>query len=662
MAFALAVLHLGVLAVRKFYDLHDSRDLKFVLEIFWGLWLVMPLLVGCAAVAEERKLGTLEGQLCLPAKRRTQFAVKFFVVLGLSVLFGMVMPLLLEGTRIFGEAHIGPNFSTDKHFQMSVGQMFFWNCVTTLNIFLPMLTLAVIAALIGGISFYASSLARNTLQSLAPAVLGLLLMWCLLFAAAVPWAQGFDFLWRGPLAFFIAVPLVLLTLLGLAFWNFQQVRPGAKSAWGNLLALILALLLGVGATSAIYHRAWEKLTPFEPPHGAARLALANPPALSNDRGAFVRLPGGEIRLLPLVSIPESPNPLSVLLGNFKVVLGDSQFINGSNWVSVHRSGLDAVGLKTDGTLWVSEKTGQRGKLRNGQWRFNPVDMNHLVQFGTETNWSSFVSVGFSTLLVKNDGTLWRWGVREFDWNHQTWPGLRTFTPHQLGTESNWAEVFQINYQMGLRKLDGSGWATGNDWQTNGLALIEIEPGLVLHSAPGFNRGTFRSRTMISHGLQFMTGISTDGTFRIYADEQLNHARYGNYVWTPVDLQLGQETNWLAVAGGWEGVVTLKDDGTLWQWNFRDHSFHFRQTWNPENYEREVQHTRPIQLGTHADWIAIASGNGDVIALAADGNLWFWPLSSWDDYYNNRGFQEFLPPLLDISRKPQLLGNIFSAAK
>ena len=41
------------------------------------LWLLIPWLMGCVAIAEERKLGTMESQLCLPVNRRLQFAVKF---------------------------------------------------------------------------------------------------------------------------------------------------------------------------------------------------------------------------------------------------------------------------------------------------------------------------------------------------------------------------------------------------------------------------------------------------------------------------------------------------------------------------------------------------------------------------------------------------------
>ena len=233
-AFVLVVLHLGVLAVRKFYDLQNSRDLKFILEIFWGLWLVMPLLVGCAAVAEERKLGTHESQLCLPAKRRTQFGIKFLVMLGLSVLFGVVMPLLLEGTRILPGSPFKFDFSSDTGWQMSTAQIFFWNCLRELNFAMPLLLLVFIAAVIGAVSFYTSTLARNTLQSLAPAVAGLLLVWLLLLAAAMPSRWEFsdwgDFFWRGPLIYFIALPVLTLTLLALAFRNFNHLRPAGKSA------------------------------------------------------------------------------------------------------------------------------------------------------------------------------------------------------------------------------------------------------------------------------------------------------------------------------------------------------------------------------------------------------------------------------------------------
>jgi hypothetical protein len=164
-------------------------------------------------------------------------------------------------------------------------------------------------------------------------------------------------------------------------------------------------------------------------------------------------------------------------------------------------------------------------------------------------------------------------------------------------------------------------------------------------------------------LQFKVGVRDDGTFRIWAEQRVvwdKSRNYGNHEWFPTDLQIGDGTNWIAVAGEGEKIVTLKDDGTLWSWDFH---YDYRHGWNPDNSESEVLNVRPVRLGTHADWIAISGAT----ALAADGSLWFWPLQSaedmgnhgtvFDSFFNNNGNSHF-EPLLDISRKPQLLGNIF----
>jgi ABC-type Na+ efflux pump permease subunit len=101
LAAALALLHVAVIATRKFGGgFKNTPALAFLLEQFWVLWLAMPLLVGCTAVAEERKLGTLEAQLCMPLRRRMQFFVKFVSALLLSVLLGAAMPVLFEGNNI----------------------------------------------------------------------------------------------------------------------------------------------------------------------------------------------------------------------------------------------------------------------------------------------------------------------------------------------------------------------------------------------------------------------------------------------------------------------------------------------------------------------------------------------------------------------------------
>ena len=265
------------------------------------------------------------------------------------------------------------------------------------------------------------------------------------------------------------------------------------------------------------------------------------------------------------------------------------------------------------------------------------------------------------LLTKNDGTLWRWGVRtNWSWKKE-WPGLHSFTPQRLGTESNWAEVFLADYRPILRKADGSVWTTwitgGKNQQTN-----ELEPGFRIKRTSIFEHGKWRGTTRIWGGLDYQLVISADGTFRICAEEKLNKQSH-SYELTETDLPLGKGTNWLGVAGHGENVVTLKDDGTLWLWNFHHD---YRHGWYPEHAEREMLDVKPVRLGTHSDWIAITGAVGGIISLAADGSLWYWPLENAASFMGELGGYSsydntYFVPLLDISHKPQFLGNVFGKA-
>jgi hypothetical protein len=211
----------------------------------------------------------------------------------------------------------------------------------------------------------------------------------------------------------------------------------------------------------------------------------------------------------------------------------------------------------------------------------------------------------------------------------------------------------------------------NTWETNRQPYVEISPEyFVANTLVGQARGQFRSTTETWHGLRYKIGIRDDGTFRIWSHELLttnSHERYGSYEWFSTDLQIGTGTNWLKVAGSGGKIVTLKNDGTLWLWNFHSDD---RWWWRQDRLDAEIQAAVPVRLGTHSDWIAITSSGSPVTALAADGSLWYWPLengylmsgrgSGYFDYlgYDFGNGNSLIPPLLDISHKPQLLGNVF----
>ena len=155
-AVGLLALHIGVIVLRKYHPFAKDSAGEFLTAIFWMLWLVMAPVIGGMAVAEERRLGVMEGQLCLPVSRRVQFAIKGFLTLFLGTFLGGVMPMLLEDIGIgFGAQN--PVFMPEVHA---------WE----FRILLFQLGFAAFVAWLVLVSFFASTLARSFLQAVGLAI------------------------------------------------------------------------------------------------------------------------------------------------------------------------------------------------------------------------------------------------------------------------------------------------------------------------------------------------------------------------------------------------------------------------------------------------------------------------------------------------------------
>ena len=288
-ACVLLVLHIGVFFLRIYYaNSHRYSLAAGVSDFFWTLWLVMPLVMGCTAVAEERKLGVADGQFSLPVSRRCQFAVKLIPTLIFGTLLGGVMPVLLETVA----AHFGaPNgyFRLQSYAYNEFGPGLVWFQIS-------------IVALSAGISmaaFFASTLARSFLQALSIAIV--IAMGCCLVALFIMhiWQQHVSFFgiipWPWVLPILIAIPTVAVLYLWLACRNFSRFLESRRLWRDNLLGIMEALAFIAVSSAVIYNRPWEVLEPAEPPHGPAIFSPANPPKLNSEyRNLLVRMPDGRV--------------------------------------------------------------------------------------------------------------------------------------------------------------------------------------------------------------------------------------------------------------------------------------------------------------------------------------------------------------------------------
>jgi hypothetical protein len=646
----LFLMHLGVVAVRRFG--HDSLGdtLLSGLEVFGGLWLLVPLLVGSSSVAEERKFGAAPEHLCLPVSSRLQYVLKLLVVL---VLGGVLSGLLLRTAEGIGKALGGR--SNLEAFKMPLEG---WLQGGTFEVS----TLICIGLSLVG--FYASTLTRSIVQALGAAAAtaaGVWVVW--LLAAAV--AAGNPIFgvhpWLGYLVFYIGWPALAATFVALGFRNFRCGSQDWRLWRGNLLSLAGALLLIATLTTATYHRAWELVTPLEPRHGPNRLlepAGARPLQLYDYGGWTLAalLPDGR---LWVDRIGYEPGRLVLAYGEqtgFRVggkwgSVSGNQIEPGSNWVAVAANFIQTVAIRADGTLWVSEKPrpvdpnlGYRGE----QARLNSEPAAPLVRFGQETNWQSVVRQwyeDFSVILQKRDGTLWLWRHDHPLPKNAERLGLRSFEPHRLGTESDWARILSPYYSVYAWKNDGRAWVIHRPSRKPRKEEVSLAPGVVIERSASLDNFRWLS---LARCWPWYAAVREDGTLWAWTDLPPADPQDGQSFLAQPPVQIGHDRDWRAVGGGMRTLTALKADGSLWQWQWQP-------TPNPQGFDLTT--SAPARLGTHRDWIgvgwiAVGDAMDGTVSLAADGSLWYW-WTRGQPYYDANSDQPMLAP----SRRPSKIENI-----
>ncbi len=617
----LLLLHLAVIITRKVAQLSVEGMAKMLLDFYPFIWLFVPLVVGGLSIAEERRMGTMEAHLGLPVSGRIQFVVKFLFVL---VLGGFVPWALLLGAEWVGTGLGAP------------GQIGIFGAENN-----PIVFGCTLSAL-SLVSFYASTLTRNLLQSLAVSVVLCCLSYALLMAGQNVVEVSDMPLWRGPIFQVVAWPILIVVVLSLAYGNFRRLASDV-ALWRRNTVWLAFTLAGIAlVTMSVYNRAWELVRNLEPAHGPARLTGARRPTLRDSRyGVYfaVILPDGSLRFNAPRYDPEHVSPEATRLRDKWVwIHGENRVVAGSNWVDALTPHTDVVGIRSDGTLWVSEKPAiGRSPFQPSQAPEQPPQM---VQVGSETDWARIARrARYSVLLLKQDGTLWRWGRTSASGNPID---LRVDGPVRLGGDSDWATMMSSDDIAYAWKKDGRAYALHGDTRGGSTRRVEVEKDLFLERAASLDKTNWRS--LASAAWYCEVGVREDGTLWTWvAAGYANASAPGGEDFLTAPKQIGQGTNWAQASGHWNSVAAIKTDGSLWRWRLRRSGV----TLVPEG--------APTRRSKINDWLAVASLADGFVSLAADGGLWYWE-EDWG--YPARSSERWLAP----SRKPIELENILGEGK
>jgi ABC-type transport system involved in multi-copper enzyme maturation permease subunit len=634
LAALLFVAHLVVIGCQSVLTVERDSLWKLVFDGFWVLWFILPLIIGCSAVAEERRLGTLEPQLCLPVSRTKQFYVKLGSVMLCALILGTLPVFLIHFIGMgFGLATSDTWVGLDAKFALQIAN-----------------TIVVV------LGFYASTVCRHFLQAIATTI-GFGVMLVFLGNWLVRPAQPFDFvLWEGLLGLLIGgaiagllafgllsgrgrwrlvigglASLAFLFILGLlwsgsfpnrmpvislagfvmvfgpvalvlvlAYRNFSQVNTDARLWRRNLGVWFAGVMIASVLATATYHRVWEFAMRFEPPAGPARLSgPINAMITKNQSGQlWALLPDGRLWTTREHRMVVSMSPRTEFVG--------------SNWIAVAVTTHDGAGVQSDGSLWglswweIDFGAGEVVPAAAGNWNRRWQQMRptpiRLGRIGGDSDWVKIVSGSGHYLALKRDGTLWGWGDNR---NWQVGDGLpdTVSTPVQLGTDADWDFIAADAVGSVAVKRDRTVWKWGARITKRGIGQGDIgDQPQQIATLPAKV-----SRIVSSHvGAVFICEDGTGWGSGLIGGNYLG-AGYPNRNPTMTTLtKLWDNGHWKDTGGeNWYYVAGIQSDGSLWLQDARISADGIHE---------------PVRLGRRNDWLAMQVHDSAVYVLGKDGTL------------------------------------------
>jgi alpha-tubulin suppressor-like RCC1 family protein len=304
-------------------------------------------------------------------------------------------------------------------------------------------------------------------------------------------------------------------------------------------------------------------------------------------------------------------------------LGQEYFVKGSNWTQIAIRGL-VLGIQSDGSLWCL-----RTPFTN-QLAILPA------QIGTDTNWEQVAVGNPGFMLLKKDGSLWKWGTNYYSFYRTNLQVALSAPPFRIVSETDWTEAFPCGWQVCVRNKDGRVWTYWIQYhdKTNKYSIFERRADL------DGREWLSLSQTDGPNSNFFCAGVRSDGTLWVWLYAPRNTPSF-----SPQEkIQIGKDHHWKTISLNYQELVALERNGTLWKWEpIWEWQRTRRSAFSHPALSTQFAAT-PVQLGNRSDWIALEPIQP--FALAADGSVWFW---------GDRGYN----PLFAPSRKPEKVANIFS---
>jgi alpha-tubulin suppressor-like RCC1 family protein len=300
------------------------------------------------------------------------------------------------------------------------------------------------------------------------------------------------------------------------------------------------------------------------------------------------------------------------------------------WKSIHGTFQHSIGVKTDGTLWVTGSNAF-GQVGNGNTTNVPV----WTKVGTATNWVKAYAGTEHSVALASDGKIWAWGRNDIAaviGTGSTSPS-NILTPYCVNTTA--APYNQMSagstfldlrgghrFNMGLdqnRNLwtwgnNGSrqlGRASNSTYTTNPTQDVQILQVDSVGTVSKFSAGAYHAAAITTGGNLYIWGLNGDGQL----GSTVGLGAGGNI--PRILVPPVANTTWSEIILGEYNSFGILDNGTLWGWG--------RNTAGQLGVGDTTNRNTPVQIP--GSWKFASSGLYGSYGIKTDGTLWAWGSNS-----------------------------------
>jgi alpha-tubulin suppressor-like RCC1 family protein len=285
---------------------------------------------------------------------------------------------------------------------------------------------------------------------------------------------------------------------------------------------------------------------------------------------------------------------------FDTTLGQLIVWNGSAWRT-------PSSVTTPPTAWAWG-SGANGRLGDNTTvnKSSPVS-----DVGGFTDWVQIAAGGGHTAAIRANGTAWAWGSNGGALGNNS--TVETSSPVSVvGGFTDWVQIAAGTFHTAAIRTNGTAWSWGNGF--NGRLGDNTAIG---KSSPVSVVGGFTDWVQISCGNDFSSAIRANGT--AWAWGHNGNGRLGDNTTvsksSPVSV-VGGFTDWVQISAGANHAAAIRANGTAWAWGSNASGRLGDNT--------TVDKSSPVSVvGGFTDWVQIAAGSVQTVAIRAIGTAWAW---------------------------------------